>query len=165
MEIVIDWCGCITRLKRGWLGGLPKMSKDNLVLQLKRNKMSGRIIWEMIYLLTRIVITTKVTFIVLLSKNAERSVTFNLVSGNHSPTLTTACCFNLIKSNLNFTRRPSLNSIGPVNPFHSTCITVQYEQWVVEKESWTKVSNSSVVRSKIWWWDYKKSLKGKKKKM
>lgn len=51
--------------------------------------------------LTRIVIATSVTFIGLASKNTDRSVILRRDSGVHSPTLTIACCFRRIKSNLN----------------------------------------------------------------
>lgn len=64
--------------------------------------------------------TTNVTLIFPVSKNTELSDMLRPTCGDHSPTLTIECCFNLTNSNLNCIRRPSFSSIGPEIPFHST---------------------------------------------
>lgn len=70
--------------------------------------------------LTGMVMTTRVTLMVPGSKKALLSVILTPAPGLHSPTLTKACCFSFKRSSLNWIRRPSLNSIGPLSPLIST---------------------------------------------
>lgn len=81
-------------------------------------------------LLTSIVITTRVTFIVPESKNAALSEMLTPPAGLHSPTFTRECCFNFNRSSLNWIRRPSLNSMGPLKPFNSTCNNITQHTFV-----------------------------------
>lgn len=99
-------------------------------------------------LLTRIVITSKVTFIRPVSKNIDRSVIFKPICGDHSPTLTNDCCFNFTKSNLNSMRRPSLNSMDPDKPFHSTCTCIQWMRNKTETRILRKIvfTSNGIVR-------------------
>ncbi len=71
--------------------------------------------------LTKLVVTTRVTFIVPASKKATGSVRLTPVRGVHSPTLRRAWDFSFRRSNLKLVRRPSRNCTGPVNPLYSTC--------------------------------------------
>lgn len=86
-------------------------------------------IFKALPLLTNIVITTSVTFMAPVSKNTARSDdTFRPCIGDHSPTFTMACGLNFTRSSLKPVRRPSLNSTGPVSPFHSAYKGEIYER-------------------------------------